>query len=96
MCVDVCVCVGEHCSVALADVEEYCSALHVEEKAKRIQLVPEHCVAASLNRLQGMLIGVDGEVAIPSHAHAGARGRAGGRVHTHVKHKVVLVNELGR
>lgn len=39
---------GEHYSVALIDVEECCSALHVEEKAKRIQLVPEHRVCLRL------------------------------------------------
>lgn len=48
------------------DVEEYCSALHVKEKAKRIQLVPKwRCVSMSLLSLQVMLIGADGEVAIP-------------------------------
>lgn len=39
---------GEHYSVALIDVEECCSALHVQEKAKRIQLVPEHRVCLRL------------------------------------------------
>lgn len=71
--------VGEHYIIALIDVEEYCSALHVEEKAKRIQLVPKHSVCLC----QDMLIRVDCEVAIPSLTHTG------------VKHKVALVNELG-
>lgn len=37
----------EHYTIALIDVE-YCSALHVEEKAKRIQLVPKHSVCLCL------------------------------------------------
>lgn len=63
-------------------MEECCSALHVEEKAKRIQLVPKHNVCLCLCTVfQGMLIRVDdGEVAIPSHTH----------IHTQVKHKVAL------
>lgn len=55
----------EHYTIALIDVEEYCSALHVEERAKRIQLVPKHSVCLCLHSFQGMLISVDGEVAIP-------------------------------
>lgn len=56
----------EHYTVALIDVEEYCSALHLKERAKRIQLVPKHTVCLCLHYLQGMLIRVDGGAAIPS------------------------------
>lgn len=76
----------EHYTIALIDVEEYCSALHVEEKAKRIQLVPKHSVCLCLCTVSRVcLSGWTVELQF-QHTHA----------HTRVEHKVALVNELGR
>lgn len=89
--------VQEHYTTALIEVK-YWSALHVEENAKRIQLVPKHTVCLCLCTVPAMLIRVDGEVAIPSHMRANTHMHTHKLAHSHtgVKHKVALVNELGR